>query len=316
MAVITRGTYLKPAVTPRATPGGPSGRYWLQAFALVLILSQVALLFLDQIALMLPAADAPRVFIRVIPFLTSLLLLALLPRRGVRHPAATPASWVLVIMTVSVLHPTTSTLLAGAAHAAIYLAILAPLFWVPRLNINAAAFRRMILILWGFHTLSAAVGALQVYFPGRFQPTLSSVVTAQGEGYVNSLQITTASGERVFRPMGLTDQPGGAATAGLYALLFAMGFLLTERGKWIRLASIGSMMIGAVVLYLSQARVSLVVAGVCILVLGAVLAWRRDLAKLTVLSAVVAVAVLGGLVWAVSLGGGECYQPSRHVRCR
>ena len=303
MAVATPSAYPQQAAIQRLTRKVPSGRYWLQAFALVLIFSQVALLFLDKLSLILPAAQASRVLVRMVPFSFSILLLAILPRRGTPHPATRPAVLVLVITAVSLLHPTTNTLLAGTAHAALYLAILAPLLWVPRLKVDAGAFRRMVLILWGFHTLSAAVGVLQVYFPGQFQPSLSSTIAAMDEGYLNSLQITTASGQLVFRPMGLTDQPGGAATAGLYALLFAMGFLLTERGKWIRFASVGSILVGAVVLYLSQVRVALVVAGVCVLVLGAVLAWRRDLAKLTVLSAVIAIAVLGGFMWAVSLGG-------------
>lgn len=303
MAVATPGTYPQPAMIVRPAPNIPSGRYWLQTFVLVLITSQVALLFLDQIAPIVPAAGAPRVIVRVVPFLSSLLLLAFLPRRAIRHPAAKPALLALVIVAISVLHPTTNTLVSGAAQAAIYLAILAPLFWVPRLKIDAAAFRRMILILWSFHTVSAAVGVLQVYFPGRFQPSLSSAIAAQGEGYVSSLMITTGTGQEVFRPMGLTDVPGGAATAGLYAVLFAVAFLLTGSGAWIRIASVGSMMLGMVVIYLSQVRTSLVVAAIVILILGAVLALRREVARLAVLSAVVALIVLGGFAWAVALGG-------------
>ena len=58
----------------------------------------------------------------------------------------------------------------------LYLAILAPLFWVPRLRINPAALRRALLLLWAFHTVSAGFGILQVYFPGRFQPNLSTMI--------------------------------------------------------------------------------------------------------------------------------------------
>ena len=67
---------------------------------------------------------------------------------------------------------------------------------------------------------------LQVIFPGRFQPRISQVVEEQGV-IAEGLKIELANGERVLRPMGLTDVPGGAATAGMYAIVFGAGFLLT-----------------------------------------------------------------------------------------
>ena len=45
---------------------------------------------------------------------------------------------------------------AGVAQVGLYAAVLAPLFWVPRLtSIDMRMLRRAVMILWGFHGLSA-----------------------------------------------------------------------------------------------------------------------------------------------------------------
>ena len=279
---------------------------WLQWFVVFLLATQIPLLFLDQIAAVLGAAGGPlRVLLRTVPYLGSLLLLFLIPGRALRHPATLAAIIVLVIMGVSWFHPTTNSPISGTAQAVLYLAILAPLFWVPRLQIDLAIFRRVVLILWGFHTISAAVGILQVYFPGQFQPSLSTALLAQGEVYVESLQMTTASGQQVFRPMGLTDHPGGAAVAGFNAVLFGMGFLLIRSQPWMKLGAVGSMAVGLAAIYLSQVRSTLVLTIVCVLVFAAALAVRGRMNKVAVLlPAVVGVAVLS-FAWAVALGGAS-----------
>jgi hypothetical protein len=263
----------------------------------------VALLFVDQLALLFPIAGQLRIILRMGPFLASLLLLIILPRQGPRHPATKPALAALLILSISILNPSTDNLLAGVAQAALYLAILGPLFWATRLQLDWAAVRSVLLILWGFHTLSAVVGILQVYFPGQFQPSLSAVFREQGEDLLESLRITTASGESVFRPMGLTDMPGGAALAGFYALLLGAGILLTERRTWLRAACVASMTVGMTCLYLSQIRAVLVLAVLCMLVFTAMLGWRRQVAKLGVLVALLGAVTGGSFLWAVALGG-------------
>lgn len=280
----------------------PSG-VWAIRFVLLLIAFQIALVFTNQVAPLLGGAGAVRIVLRAGSFGASLLLLAWLPRSGWRHPAAGPALFAAAIVLVSVLHPTTNTLLAGVAHAALYLAVLAPLFWVPRLRVDADVFRRIVIILWGFHTLSAGMGVLQVYLPGQFQPGLSSVIAEMDPGYIESLRMTTASGQEVFRPMGLTDVPGGAAAAGFYAVLLGMALFLTDRRGWLKAACVGSMTLGMMVLYLAQIRSALAVTAVCVLAFAAILAWRRNLAKLGVLAVVLGSIVVGSLALAVSVGG-------------
>src|SRR5262245_31881264 len=176
------------AARPRA-PASDRARFWLQAFILLQIACQIGLLF--------PSLGGFRVALRGAAFCGSLLLLLLPSGPGVRHPAQKLALLILAIVALETLHPGGNTAVSRVAQLGLYVAILAPLFWVARLPVTPAVFRRVLFILWGFHTLSAAVGVLQVYFPGRFQPNVSSVVTtgAWSEG----LKITLASGERMWR---------------------------------------------------------------------------------------------------------------------
>lgn len=274
-------------------PAGHTSR-WVYAFILLQIGCQLALL---------SESTGPfRVPVRVAAFGASLVLLIVVGGRGQRHPSNGAACWVLGIVGLSLFYPTTNVL-AGIAQVAMYVAILAPLFWVPRIKIDLAALGRVILILWVFHTMSAGVGVMQVYFPGRLQPALSPIYAAMDEDYVSDLSITTARGERVLRPMGLTDTPGGAAMAGFYAVLFALGFFLLDERLWMRALCVLSMTIGTVALYLAQIRSVLIMAAICTLVFMGMMLWRGRIAKLGMLVVVVTVVVVGGFGWAVSLGG-------------
>jgi hypothetical protein len=137
------------------------------------------------------------------------------------------------------LNQSMNTMLAGAAQCAMYAAILGPLFWIRHLKITPKGFQWLIFMMWGFHTLSASFGVLQTYFPGQFQPYISTTIQNSKFG-VSALMIQLANGILVPRPMGLTDTPGGAATAGFYALLLSVGIALRERNPILRLACMGS----------------------------------------------------------------------------
>jgi len=270
-------------------------RPYVQGFVLFLLLCQVALLT--------PGIGGARMLVRAGAFGGSLVLLLLLRGRGAPHPSALAALLMVPVLAAAVFHPGTTNLVAGGAQAVLYLAVLAPIFWVPRLTVDERTIRQVAFILWGFHTMSALLGVLQVYFPGQFQPPLSSIIAAKGPGYLNSLMITTVSGARVFRPMGLTDIPGGASISGLYAVLFGTGFFLTRRKPWMMALATGSMAVGMMVLYLSQVRAVLVMTGIAVLVVSAILAWRGDAARLLTLAGAVALVALGGYAAAMSLAG-------------
>ena len=240
---------------------------------------------------------------RMATFGLSLFLLVWLKGDGPRHPATNPAIAVLAILPIGLFfHPNTNTIAAGAAQCVMYAAILAPIFWVRRLKITAKGFQWLIFLIWGYQTLSAIFGVLQVYFPGQFQPFLSTAIQSSTWGGEN-LKIVLANGELVYRPMGLTDTPGGAAGAGLSALLLGVGIALRERNPILRVACICSAAIGLFCIYLSEVRSILVMAGICLIALAAVLARKGDFGRVT--------AILGGgtalfvtsFTWAIAVGG-------------
>lgn len=275
----------------------PQEKQWTWAHTFVL------LQFSLQIALLFPQFGVLRAPMRIASFALSLVLLVTLGGKGLRHPAREAAIWVFVILLLSFcLHPSMNTLAAGAAQCAIYLAILGPLFWASRLKITPKAFENLICLFWGFHTLSAFFGALQTYFPGRFQPYLSTAVQNSEWGGENLL-ITLASGEQVYRPMGLTDRPGGAAMAGFYAILFGVGIALKMKNPILKVAGMGSAALGLFCIYLSQVRSVLVFAAVCMICLGAVLARTGQFGRLTAMSGGVTALFVGTFIWAVAVGG-------------
>jgi len=261
-----------------------------------------------------------------------------LPGHGKPHPAARAAFFVMAILAVSMLNPGVNSATAAAAQFALYLAVLAPLFWISRIRIDLAEMRRVIMLLWGFQVISSVFGVLQVYFPERFQFAVSTVVQGNGAGYMAMEHFQNAYGEMVFRPMGLTDTPGGAAAAGFFAVLFAAAFFLLERRRWMQIVSAGAMLVGMVAIYLSQVRVMLVMEMVCILAFLTLMSWRAARVsnpvlghrignkRLAYLTGLMTLAAVGGFSWAVGVGGtaitdrvnsltdenpGEVYQKNR-----
>jgi hypothetical protein len=288
--------YAAPYGTPRAAPRAAFP--WVPAFIVFQLLCGLALIAGD--------IGGARMVVRMAAFGSSLALVILLRGRGSAHPAAGPALLALAVLAICVFHPETRSLVGGFAQLGLYAAVLGPLFWVPRLtSIDLRMLRRAVLILWGFHTLSASLGVLQVYRPGTFQPPVSAIVESKGKGYVESLKITTATGQRVFRPMGLTDMPGGAAISGLYAVLLGVGFFLTRRTPMVMAASLASVGIGVAALYLSQIRALVVMTGISLVAVVFILLWRRDVRRLTTLVLGLGVMVLAGFFAARNMAGAD-----------
>jgi hypothetical protein len=108
--------------------------------------------------------------------------------------------------------------------------------------------------------------------------------------------------------MGLTDVPGGAAMAGLYAFVFGLGFLIAARSPLKMVLGTAGMVAGLFCILLSQVRSILVMAGIIAVVLVAVLLATRRYAAAARVAAVVAVVATVAFVWAVALGGEETLQ--------
>jgi hypothetical protein len=259
-----------------------------------------------QLLLLIPALSGVRVIIRMAAFGVSLGFLVLIPStRAWRTPLRTCALCIIALLGLEFFHPEGSGLLAALASIMLNLAVLAPIFWVPRTGTTAANLQRLITLFWLFYTISAVLGVLQAYFPGRFQPPLSAVLAANGQDLLGALQIQLASGERVFRPMGLTDSPGGAAFAGLYAVLLGTGMILLPKPPFwgARVAAVGSMFAGMMCLYLCQIRSLVVMAGVCVITLLFLLLISGRISRLFGLLATVGVVVPSAFAFAFALGG-------------
>ncbi len=268
----------------------------------------IAVQILCQLALLVESLAALRVVFRIFSFGASLGMFALVPGRSSRHPALPFVLGAMAVTSLNFFHPESSTVLAGVAQLGIQFSIMLPLVWVTRLRMDATAFRRTLALLFLFNAASAALGVLQVYFPGRFQPALSSFIESQGDAYTQSLQFEAANGERVFRPFGLTDMPGGAATGAFYSVLLGAGFLISSKRGLIRLLSVGGIFLGVVSLYLCQVRAIAVMLLVCMLAIAGVLALNGRLLRMTKLLIVVGGFAVAGFGWAVTMGGDAITQ--------
>jgi len=268
---------------------------WVFAFACAQLFCSLALL--------VPPLDNLRIAWRMGSFGSSLAMLYFLPRRGTYHPAALPALAAMLIVALSLLHPTTNTPLAGLAQVMLYAAIFAPLFWVSGVPVTYTSVRRVMLLLWGFGLLSATVGVIQTYFPGTLEMPISSSIRAQGEWYVEDLKIELANGIRVFRPMGLTDAPGGAAEGATAAILFSLALLVTDRRTWMKALCVFGVCIGMFCLYLCQVRVMLISTLICSITFATLLLLRGQTRQFLQITTLLAGGVVLGFAWAVAIGG-------------
>ncbi len=295
---------MTPTAPAAAAPGppGPGDRaeraalFWIQ----LVLLTQIAC----QLVLLVGPPGWSRVMLRTAPFAASLaaLLLVPVPRRVGRHPARPfVAAW-LALIGLGVFHPSSGHVIAGLAQFALSAAIAAPLFWAMRLTVTPKVLARLVLILWSFNALSAVVGVLQVFFPGRFDFALSAVVAGNGLGGEN-LKITLENGAQIYRPSGLSDTPGGAAGAGLTTLLFGLGYLTTSRSNALRALAALSIGLGLFATFFTQVRVALVIAAIVVTAYVALLTYLRRARELVWLVSILPLVVAGSFAWAVAEGG-------------
>jgi hypothetical protein len=307
----TGGAALRPSAQPSSlTVGAGAARYaipqrtlphaltnlhspaWLYSF----IAAEIAL----QLLIITPWGEKARVLVRSGGFVASFSLLFVLRRSRVAHPAWKMALAAMAILTASMFHPDTNGAWAGCATAFLNLAVVAPIFWVPRVRADLATVRRVFFMLWAFNTASAVFGALQVYFPGQFQPTLSS---AMSDDYVRALSFELADGTRVLRPMGLTNGPGGAAIGAMYSLVLGVALLLDRPRAWVRAVVVAGMGFAIFTLFLSQIRAFVVMSGVSLVAMSVPLVVQRRFRRFGAFAILTSALVVVGLVVAMSTGG-------------
>jgi hypothetical protein len=261
--------------------------------------------FALQLLLLLPQVAVLRGPMRFAAFAISLFLLVWIPGKGINHPSKPACMAAIYILLLQLfLNPNLNSVLGGIAQCTLYIAIFGPVFWVSRLKISLTSFKSLIYILWGFHTLSAFVGVLQVYYPGQFQPALSTTVQNQQWGGDN-LRIVLANGLEMYRPMGLTDAPGGAARAGFFAIIFGVGFALQSKNIYVRFAGLASSTVGLFCIYLSQVRSTLIIVIFSLLLLGLALLKQGRLKQLSLLTSGASTLFVTVFSWAIAVGGNQ-----------
>lgn len=257
--------------------------------------------------LYLPGTQPIRVPIRVGFYGLSLLGLLwwlMSPRAGVRpHPARPWLVGVVVWLGLMVFHPTTNTLLAGVAQSGLYLAVLAPVMWVPSLMRSREQLNRLLAILLVCCGVNAGVGILQVLDPDRWMPREFSSVVQGGYG-VDALSYVGAGGRRIIRPPGLSDSPGAvcgpAAAAAILGLVFCVNPKLP---RWRRAASLGFAFVGVAAIYFTQVRSSFVVLLASLFGYIAILYTQRQARRAMLLLTLGIGVVLTAFAFALAVGG-------------
>jgi hypothetical protein len=272
-------------------------------FAEWFVISQTALPAL----LILPGTQAIRLPIRMSAFL---LPLAVFIWWNLESDSSTRASraqsWVFAIMfllAVMLFHPSTPSLLGGLAHAAVYFAVMAPLFWAPAFVRTPEHLARVLWILLICCGLNSLVGVLQVYDPNRWMPAEFSRVTMTSTMGLGPLSYIGPNGERIIRPPGLFDTPGAVAGPAAYAALLGMVFAVSALPAWKRVLSLIFAGAGLAAIYLSQVRIALVIS-LGMMITYAVIAARQGRAgRATQFAILAGVLIVGSFMIALTLGG-------------
>jgi hypothetical protein len=261
--------------------------------------------------LFLPGTQPVRLYLRVAAFAFSAAMLGYWfvvgERRTSPHPARPWAIAALAYVAAMIFHPWTNTTLAGIAQLGLYLSVVAPLFWAPGLIRSSERLARVMALLLVCNGVNSLVGVLQVYDPARWMPREMSRIVTESDYGLGAVTYEGPNGT-IVRPPGLFDNPGAVAGPGMFAALLGLVFALSASAAWKRIAALGASFAGVAAIYLSQVRVSLVVA---IVMLGAY-AWilvaqnrRARAAKFGVAAAIMMVATFS---FALALGGESISQ--------
>jgi hypothetical protein len=285
---------------PKKVPWG-----WLEWFL-------IAQTFIPAL-LFLPGIGQVRVLIRVATFGVALLAWVSIYQSGKALPGSRSfaagawlkcaSGWLLLM----VLSPGTNSILAGLAHAMLYIAVFSPAFWAPSVLAKPGQLGRLMMILLLCNGLSALVGLGQVFRPGTFNPpVIPGVNNLDGsDNALSSLALTyeDAHGNKIIRPCGLSDQVGSAAGAGSIAAMVGLAFALRPIGIFRRLVCLMLAFFGVAVIYYSQVRMILLMLVICLAVLVAVFVMQKNYGYATLLGGLAAVMIVGALSWVMATSG-------------
>jgi hypothetical protein len=274
-------------------------------FAEAFAISQTAL----PAILILPGTQAMRLPIRISAFAVSLAAFAwyvLSAKAKLRQSQA--QSWVfavMVLLTMMLFHPDTPSLTNGIAQAAVYFAVMAPLFWAPALVDSPERLARIMWILLVCAGVNSVVGVLQVYDPDRWLPAEFSRFMVQQNMGLGPVTFIGPNGRLMVRPPGLFDTPGSVAGPAAYAALLGLVFAVSRIAAWRRGLSLVFAAAGLGAIYLSQVRISWAAALGMMIAYSLTLSRQGRFGRATQFSILAGGIFVGGFVLAVSLGGRE-----------
>ncbi len=256
--------------------------------------------------LFLPGTQGIRLYVRVASFAISIALLVWWAFGNARHSRVHPAQIRLVVSIIytaaMVLHPFTSSTLAGIAQIVLYVSVMAPLFWAPAVVRGPDHLARLMTLLLICNGINAFVGVMQVYDPDRWMPQeMSRLVTESAFG----LGAVTYRGPNglIVRPPGLFDNPGAVAGPGMYAALLGLVFATSASALWKRGAALLASFAGVAAIYLSQVRVSLAVLAIMLAAYTCVLMLQQRKQRAIVFGGLAGGLVVATFTFAIVLGG-------------
>ena len=268
--------------------------------------------------LFLPGTQGIRFYVRVASFAISMALLAWWGFGNAKHSKVHPAqTWLLVTIiyiAAMVLHPFTSSTLAGIAQLVLYVSVMAPLFWAPAVVRGPDHLARLMTLLLICNGVNACVGVLQVYDPGRWMPHEMSRLVTESEYGLGAVTYQGPNG-LIVRPPGLFDNPGAVAGPGMYAALLGLVFVTSASPLWQRALALLGSFAGVAAIYLSQVRVSLVVLAIMLATYAGLLMFQQRKQRAVVFGAVAATLVVVTFSFAIGLGdrAGRQADGQRHA---
>jgi hypothetical protein len=256
--------------------------------------------------LYLPGSQPFRVPIRMACYGITLAALAYLwgRRKGLRHHPAVP--WLvasLAYLALMMVHPTTNSVASGLAQIGMYFSVLAPVIWAPKLVESAERLERVLWLLLICSGLSAVVGVLQVYDPGRWMPAEISASYLSSEYGLDTVTYQGPDGRTIIRPPGLGDAPGAVAGAGILALFLGLVFVVRSRTLLARGTALVLAGFGAAAVFLTLVRSSFLIGLVMVVCYVYLQVRQGRVATAVSISALCLATVAVAFIGALALGG-------------
>lgn len=272
---------------------------WLEVF----VFSQ----FLLPAVLFLPGAQSFRIVVRTFPYLICAVLLPVYNSRvrNVRLPTCSRfLIGALLLLALELLHPQ-SALIAGIAQCCFQLCIAMPLYWGFGMVQSPQRLQRLLWLILLTNGIGVGVGLLQAIYPQTFLPRdFSAGLSRYNPNYLEDLTYTGANGQKIVRPPGLSDIPGSAAVAGLFAGVLGLA-LASDRTlkRSHRLVALVCAFLGITNIYLAQVRSLLLVLIAALAIFGLVRHYRVPIFSRVWLSVAGLILVGGTYYLAVLIGG-------------